>query len=110
MPLVKINSKACDACGECIKVCSKNVLSVKGDKLEVPNINNCSLCMDCMDACPKEPKAIEITWDENTFIFNIESSGVLTPEQIMKEAVKILDEKSASFLEELASLKGEKEE
>jgi DNA-directed RNA polymerase subunit D len=95
MPLVKVNPK---------------VLGVKDGKLEVLNINNCTLCMDCMDACPKEPKAIEITWDENTFIFNIESSGVLPPEQIMKEAIKILDKKTTSFLEELASVKGEKEE
>jgi DNA-directed RNA polymerase subunit D len=110
MPLVKVNPKACDACVECVKVCSKNVLSVNDGKLEVSNINNCTLCMDCMDACSKEPKAIEITWDENTFIFNIESSGVLPPESIMQEAIKILDKKATSFLEELASVKGEKEE
>lgn len=110
MPLVKVNPKACDACAECVKVCSKNVLSVKDDKLEVLNINNCTLCMDCMDSCPKEPKAIEITWDENTFIFNIESSGALLPEQIVQEAIKILNKKTTSFLEELASVKGEKED
>jgi DNA-directed RNA polymerase subunit D len=110
MPLVKINPKACDACTECVKVCSKNVLGVKDGKLEVLNINNCTLCMDCMDACPKEQKAIEITWEENTFIFNIESSGVLPPERIMQEAIKILDKKTTSFLEELANVKGEKED
>lgn len=110
MPLVKVNPKACDACAECVKVCSKNVLSVKDDKLEVLNINNCTLCMDCMDSCPKEPQAIEITWDENTFIFNIESSGALLPEQIVQEAIKILNKKTTSFLEELASVKGEKED
>jgi DNA-directed RNA polymerase subunit D len=110
MPLVKINPKTCDACGECVKVCSKNALGVKNGKLEVLNINNCTLCMDCMDACPKEPKAIEITWDKNTFIFNIESSGVLPPESIIQEAIKILDKKTTSFLEELAGAKGEKEE
>ena len=110
MPLVKINSKTCDACDECVKICSKNVLGIKEGKLEVLNINNCTLCMDCMDACPKEPKAVEITWDENRFIFNIESSGVLPPENIFEEAIKILDKKATSFLGELTSVKGEKEE
>jgi DNA-directed RNA polymerase subunit D len=110
MPQIKINPKACDACGECVKVCSKNILVNKDGKIETQNLLNCTLCQDCADACPKEPKAIEVTWDENTFIFNIESSGALPPERIMQEAVKILDKKTASFLEELAREKGEKDE
>jgi len=110
MPQIKINPKACDACGECIKVCSKNILVNKSGKIETRNLLNCTLCQDCMDACPKDPAAIEVTWDENTFIFNIESSGVLPPERIMQEAIKILDKKTSSFLEELAAEKGEKGE
>jgi DNA-directed RNA polymerase subunit D len=110
MPLIDINPKACDACGECVKVCSKNVLGIKDGKLQVLKIRDCTLCQDCMDACPKEPAAIEVTWDENTFIFNIESSGVLPPERIMQEAVKILDKKTTSFIEELAAEKSEKSE
>jgi DNA-directed RNA polymerase subunit D len=110
MPQIKINPKACDACGECVEVCSKKVLSVKNGKLEVLDARDCTLCQDCMDACPKEPIAIEITWDEKTFIFNVESSGVLPPDRIIQEAVKILDEKTSSFLEELTAEKGEKDE
>jgi len=110
MPQIKINPKACDACGECIKVCSKNILVNKSGKIETRNLLNCTLCQDCMDACPKEPAAIEVRWDENAFIFNIESSEVLPPERIMQEAIKILDKKTSSFLEELAAEKGEKGE
>ena len=110
MPQIKINPKACDACGECIKVCSKSILVNKSGKIETRNLLNCTLCQDCMDACPKDPAAIEVTWDENTFIFNIESSGVLPPERIMQEAIKILDKKTSSFLQELAAEKGEKGE
>jgi DNA-directed RNA polymerase subunit D len=110
MPQIRINPKACDACDECVKVCSKNVLSVKNGKLEVLDARDCTLCQDCMDACPKDPVAIEITWDETAFIFNVESSGVLPPDRIMQEALKILGEKTSSFLEELASEKVEKVE
>jgi len=110
MPQIKINPKACDACGECIKVCSKSILVNKSGKIETRNLLNCTLCQDCMDACPKDPAAIEVTWDENAFIFTIESSGVLPPERIMQEAIKILDKKTSSFLEELAAEKGEKGE
>jgi len=111
MPLVKINPKACDACAECVKVCSKKVLGVKEDgKLEILNVNDCTICMDCMHECPKEPKAIEIDYDPNTFVFNIESSGALPPEDILREGINILDKKATTFLEELTSIKGEKED
>jgi len=110
MPQIKIDPKLCDACSECVKVCPKNVFATADEKIEVRNLLACTLCQDCVDACSKEKKAIEVTWDKNTFIFNLESSGALPPERIVKEAIKILDKKTTDFLKELASEKGEKDE
>jgi DNA-directed RNA polymerase subunit D len=107
MPQIKIDSKLCDACGECIKICPKNVFANANGKIEIRNLLDCTLCQDCVDACPKEKKAIEVTWGKNAFIFNIESTGALPPERVMQEAIKILDKKTADFLKELA---GEKDE
>jgi formate hydrogenlyase subunit 6/NADH:ubiquinone oxidoreductase subunit I len=52
----------------------------------------CTLCQDCVEACPQNPPAIKIGKEENTFIFNLESTGALIPEKILSEATKILDE------------------
>jgi len=54
-----------------------------------------------MDICPKEPPAIEIEWEKNAFIFNLESTGALPPERIMTEAVKILDKELEEFAKQL---------
>jgi len=108
-PKVKINEKECDSCGKCMDVCPKRVLSVSegGKKLELHNIIECNVCQDCVGACPKSPPAIEVSWDKDAFVMDLESTGALEVDQIISEAVKILDRKFESFLEQLAVKKDE---
>lgn len=110
LPIIKIDNELCDSCGDCIKVCPKSILAKVGNKIEIRNILNCTLCQDCMDACKKVPEAIEVTWDENAFIFGIESTGALPPERILQEALNILDAKSKDFLYQLTVKEDEKNE
>lgn len=107
-PIITVDTKLCDLCGDCIKVCPKNILAKAGNKIEIRNITNCTLCQDCVDACQKTPKAIKVTWDEKSFIFGIESTGALSPERIMQEALNILDGKSKDFLNQLVVKEDEK--
>jgi DNA-directed RNA polymerase subunit D len=102
LPEVKVDSKRCDACGKCVKVCPEEVLIETADgKIETQKVIECTLCMDCVDACPKDPAAVEVSWDKNAFIFKIESTGALSPERIVTEAVKILDKKVKDFSNQL---------
>ncbi|MCW3980202.1 MAG: DNA-directed RNA polymerase subunit D [Candidatus Bathyarchaeota archaeon] len=107
-PLVKIDTKLCDLCGDCIKVCPENILAKSGSKIVVKNVSNCTLCQDCVDACQKNPKAANVTWDESSFYFSLESTGALKAERIFQEAIKILDQKLKNFLIELRVKKDEK--
>ena len=107
-PFVKIDTKLCDLCGDCIKVCPENILAKSGSKIVVKNVSNCTLCQDCVDACQKNPKAANVTWDESSFLFSLESTGALQAERIFQEAIKILDQKLKNFLVELRVKKDEK--
>jgi DNA-directed RNA polymerase subunit D len=107
-PKIEISSKSCDACGKCVEICPRRVLAKTESKVEVRDLIACILCQDCVDACPQNPPAIKISWEENTFIFNLESTGALTPERIMKEAVKILDEKLKNLESQIKVKKSEK--
>ena len=107
-PFVKIDTKLCDLCGDCIKVCPENILAKSGSKMVVKNVSNCTLCQDCVDACQKNPKAANVTWDESSFLFSLESTGALQAERIFQEAIKILDQKLKNFLVELRVKKDEK--
>ena len=106
-PQIRIG-KQCNACGECVKICPKKVLIKVEDKIDVRDLMACTLCQDCVDVCPMNPPAIEVSWKEDAFIFNIESTGVLSPERIMKEAVKILNEKLKEFIRQVKVKKSEK--
>jgi len=108
-PKVKINERECDSCGKCVDTCPKRVLSVSegGKKLELRNVVECTVCHDCVDACPKSPPAIDVSWDKDIFVMDIESTGALPIDRILFEAVKILNHKFESFLEQLAVKKDE---
>jgi DNA-directed RNA polymerase subunit D len=101
LPEVKIDYKGCDACGRCVKVCPEEVFVKTDSGIKTQNELECTLCMDCVDACPKDPKPVEITWEETAFIFKIESTGALPVERIVTEAVKILDKKIDGFSDQL---------
>lgn len=90
-PKIEISHKNCDACGKCVEICPRKVLSKTDGKIEVIDLMACTLCQDCAETCPKDTPAIKVTWEPNTFIFNLESSGALPPERIMAEAARILD-------------------
>ncbi|MEM3579474.1 MAG: DNA-directed RNA polymerase subunit D, partial [Candidatus Bathyarchaeia archaeon] len=101
LPKIKIDGKSCDGCGKCVEICPRKVLAKKEGKIEVHDLYACTLCQDCADVCPKEPPAIEVEWEENAFIFSLESTGALPPERIMAEALKILQKQLKEFAHQI---------
>lgn len=96
-PKIEVTSRSCENCVKCVEICPKKVLAIEKSKVKIRNLLACNLCMDCVEACPKEPKGIKVEWEKNNFIMNIESTGVLPPERILKEATKILDKQLEEF-------------
>lgn len=105
-PKIEIAGEKCDVCGKCVEICPRRVLVKKEKGIEVHDLMACTLCKDCVDTCPQKPPAISIGWEENTFIFSLESTGALPPERIITEAIKILDKQ---LIELENQVKGEKE-
>jgi DNA-directed RNA polymerase subunit D len=103
-PKVKVNEKLCDTCGKCVEVCPKRVLTLSesGKKLELLNVIDCTVCKDCVNVCPVSPPALEVSWNKDVFVLDIESTGALPVERIVLEALKILDKKAGLFLEQLS--------
>jgi len=108
LPQIKIDAEHCNACGDCVKICPKKILINTEEGIKTQNVLECTLCMDCIDACPQDPPAIEISWEKDTFIFSVESTGALPVERIVLEALNILDKKIEDFRDQLKVKKSEK--
>ncbi len=100
-PKIEAPKTKCEDCQKCADICSKKVLAMKGDKVDVRELLQCNLCMDCVDVCPKKEEGIQVSWEKNDFIMNIESTGALPPQRILQEATKILDKQLNEFEEQL---------
>lgn len=91
-----------------MEICPRKVLAKTDDKIKIHDLMACTLCQDCVEACPQNPKAIKVGWEENNFIFSLESTGALPPEKIVTEAVKTLD-KQLNELENQIKVKKDEE-
>jgi DNA-directed RNA polymerase subunit D len=91
---------SCNDCKKCVEICPKKVLEIKNSKVTVHDLHSCTLCMDCVDVCPKKPSLINVEWEKDTFILNLETTGVLPPERVLQEATKILKQQLKEFEEQ----------
>ena len=89
-PKITVPAEKCEDCAKCVDICPKKVLVMKDEKVDVRDLLACNLCLDCVEACPKKPSPLKVEWEKNAFIMNIESTGALPPERILKEAAKTL--------------------
>jgi DNA-directed RNA polymerase subunit D len=111
-PVVSI-SEACDACGMCVDECPRQVLAVRGKKVEVVNgkLPDCSMCKLCEKACilsgiGDEP-AIRVTAEADRYIFVVESDGSLPVKEIMNRAFLYIKEQSDELEKQLGEISGD---
>jgi DNA-directed RNA polymerase subunit D len=97
VPVVSVDKSKCDLCGDCVEVCPKRILKIDGDTISTQNTLDCSLCEICVKSC--EPGAITIDSKNDTFLFKVESSGALSPEEIVEKAAEILKERIRTALD-----------
>jgi DNA-directed RNA polymerase subunit D len=111
-PVVLI-SEACDACGMCVEECPRQVLAVRGKKVEVVNgkLPDCSMCKLCEKACiasgiGDEP-AIRVSAEADRYIFVVEGDGSLPVKEIMNRALLYIKEQSDELEKQLGEISGD---
>jgi DNA-directed RNA polymerase subunit D len=111
-PVVSI-SDACDACGMCVDECPRQVLAVRGKRVEVINgkLPDCSMCKLCERAClasgiGDEP-AIRVSAEGDRYIFVVEGDGSLPVKEIMNRALLYIKEQSDELEHQLGEISGE---
>jgi DNA-directed RNA polymerase subunit D len=106
-------SEACDACGNCVDECPREVLAVRDKKVEVVTgkLPDCSMCKLCERAClasgiGDEP-AITISAEADRYIFVVESDGSLPVKEIMDRALQYIRDQSNELERQLGEISGD---
>lgn len=94
-----ITTKGCEGCGECVGVCPKKAITIKGKEIIIDPLK-CDLCNACIEFIKRKSKKCDIKIDPSVedFIFFIESFGHLTPEEIFIEAIEVIDENLSTLV------------
>jgi len=100
-PKITVPETKCAGCQKCVDICPKRVYTIKDEQVEVKDLLSCTMCMDCTEACPQKPVPLKVEWEKNQYIMNIESTGALSPERVLKEATKLLAKQLIEFEEQI---------
>jgi DNA-directed RNA polymerase subunit D len=106
-------SDICDACGMCVDECPREILAVKGKKVEVVagKLSDCSMCRLCERACVAtgigEEPAIKISAEPDQYIFVVESDGSLPVKEIMQRALKYIKVQSDKLEQKVLEISGD---
>ncbi len=92
---------------QCVASCPVNVFELKKDKISInkDNMLKCHLCQACADI---SEGAINVTGNNEDFIFTVESWGQLEARDIVKHAVKLIHSKLDDFSKSLTETKKKK--
>jgi DNA-directed RNA polymerase subunit D len=107
-PQIEFDDSKCGKCPDkCIisRMCPEGLYDFSNKKTPIlleDYWKTCTLCNSCQNDCPEE--AIKVGWRENTYIFSIESDGVLPFETIIRKTFEIFMEKIDEFVERLEDL------
>lgn len=86
-----------------MKICPKGIFKKEGKTLKLHNTINCTLCNACKEVCKQG--AISVSGDEKNIIFTVETISGLEPRQIIRNALKILNNKAAELKKQIKALK-----
>ncbi|MEA1904341.1 MAG: DNA-directed RNA polymerase subunit D [Candidatus Hadarchaeota archaeon] len=99
MPTLDLNQELCSECSARIEECPRKLLEKKEEDLTVGELQRRLGCIAGVEICPEDGN--KVGHDPTKFIFRVESSGAMPPEQMVERATKVLEDKSKEFVKKL---------
>ena len=96
-PIINIDEKITDP-QVYVDNCPRNVLKVEDDKLVISDVEKCSTCRTCQELSKRDDNAIFIDFEDQKYIFKLETDGSLKPEEVLTIACDILSEKADNII------------
>jgi DNA-directed RNA polymerase subunit D len=97
VPVISIEN--CDACGHCAAECPKGIIRFEesGARVSEDDVLKCSLCRLCEQVC--DIHAIKVNYDENAFVFTMESDGSYTAKELALNAADIIKGRAQEMID-----------
>jgi len=94
-PVIAIDQKKCNQCGDCVKECPKKVLAVEGKKIVITSLWDCSMCKVCEEICPSS--SIKVSYNDKNSLLYIETTGSMTNDALVIAACDRILHKAADL-------------
>lgn len=102
VPTLDLNREFCSECSARIEGCPRELLEKREEELTVDEFQRRLECIAGIRLCPEDVD--KVGHDPTRFIFKVESSGTMPPEEIVERATEVLGEKSKEFVKKLKKL------
>jgi DNA-directed RNA polymerase subunit D len=114
LPKIEFDNSKCKNCSDqCIvdRMCPENLYEYEPN--ETPELideywKKCTLCKSCQENCPEG--AVKVNWEDKSYIFSIESDGVLPFDTLLEKTFEIFNGKIDEFEMTLEEIEVEGEE
>lgn len=84
-----------------VKKCPRKVYKFNENRkvIDIENADNCSLCQECVKYAQEQgiERGVKIGENDFKFVFTVESTGALDPDEIVFRAMKLLHDKLGSL-------------
>ncbi|MBD3195488.1 MAG: DNA-directed RNA polymerase subunit D [Candidatus Lokiarchaeota archaeon] len=111
LPQIEFDDSKCKNCPDkCIvsRMCPENLYDFSNGKkpeLVEDYWKKCTLCRSCEENCPED--AVKVDWNEKSYIFSIESDGVLPFDMLIEKTFEIFLGKIDEFQSDLEQIEVE---
>ncbi|MDI9395068.1 MAG: DNA-directed RNA polymerase subunit D [Euryarchaeota archaeon] len=102
VPVISIEN--CDSCGHCAAECPKGIIRIEeaGARVAEEDIIKCSFCKLCEQVC--DINAINVDFQENAFVFTMESDGSYIAKDLALNAANVVKGKAEELISILDQL------
>ena len=81
-----------------VSTCPMGVFDIEDGMVRASNPRNCTMCRECLRS-PDFINTVKLSRVSNHFLFSVESTGSLSPEEIFKRSIAVLADKCDAVLE-----------
>ncbi len=107
VPSISVSVKDKKNAEKLASICPRHVFKVSGTRVIITNPIDCNLCMRCVESVENGDVdgEVKVKPVEDSFVFTVETASGLKPDEIVSQAVELLEAKLKDFAKSVRKIK-----